>query len=823
MYFKFDRQFNILQLDDTYARLVSIDNGGDLTFEFTYSINQLQAIQKNALTVNVSVLSRKVFGQQLLRDAKLGFLDTKLLINRILTQGLAAKAAIKEQGAYVVSFRSSDITAWINNEAIGQLKSGVPADEIPSLQTTNLVSKPVSELKDANETFPLFQFMGHSSILPENITQLTSASIDLNQTQAIFKSILSHGVDPSYVTQLTHRSVPAVSSFQGLLRPERSQELFWSPISQLVNSYILGDYADPFRTLTSQVPDSTIVQVAQTVTNDVIDIPINLVIPKTARVDGGSDTSHYMVKFDLIDSKTHAIVDSVIKLLDVARHIQLFYTPRKAPVVNLGNADASPHINLTIKQVDSSASSVQIFKKTLNRASVEVEDYVLVGTYPLTKQQQSLMVQVEKPVSSTSLYRVIPVGELGNRGFEYANVVARPTRYMPLKAVSLTARVTDVGVEIEIRNFPPSATSIDVLARNLTAHDREYRNVGGISLIDDATRVSDYLSVVDTSVFEGRVYEYVARVTYSDGISEISGNAVLEFIKATPGKVDLRITDLEVSSDVNEPNVTFNIRSIILDKNIDIVLALLKRQDIKEFFDNDVLREREFLNGLIAHNVQRVDLTTGQREDFGVIIDEFFDDKEFRKNNSVTPLKFGRKYRYEVVTLLRAPETMFEQFVKTSVDPITNKTYTFSPSKFLHPIVLTQGTIVTAAGLATRFSKAPMTHGMLGTSESIEVSFDDQPARIVDPSSARFNRQLNILTWKLEGSIDQIDHFLIVKDVHGVRTLIGKAHSEFEFGNCQYLHPLTIRDSGELRYVIIPVFNSYKMGIPAITNSVIVN
>jgi hypothetical protein len=175
-----------------------------------------------------------------------------------------------------------------------------------------------------------------------------------------------------------------------------------------------------------------------------------------------------------------------------------------------------------------------------------------------------------------------------------------------------------------------------------------------------------------------------------------------------------------------------------------------------------------------------------------------------------------------VTTLLRQPETMFQEFVKTSVDQVTKKSYNFSPAKFLHPLALTKGIIVTSAGLKTRFAKEPMAHGIVGTLQTVEVSFDNQPARVIDASTARFNKYLNVLTWKLEGSISQVDHFLIVKDVHGVRTVIGKAHSDFKFGNCQYLHPLTSRDKGEIKYIITPVFNDYTLGVPVSTNAVIV-
>lgn len=821
MYFRFDRKFNVLKIDDGFARLLRVGASGDLAFEFNYKISQLEAVKRNSLKVNVTVLSKIVPRKPFIPISNGGFNATSTLVRSILTQVIDAKTIVKEQQTHTVAFRSSDISAKINNEILGQLQASPSAQNIQALYSTVLNPVTVGELKNSNQVQPILQYIAHSNLPVSNLETSTSASIDLDSRSVMYEMILRQGLDPSHITNMSHRSVAAIDSLGGLLRPSKVSEQNTDPAVQLLNWYILGEQADPFRTITTQIQDEAVVQVAQSVPQDELEISVPMIIPRFARFQEGATNSQFLVKFDLIDSQTQATIDTIVKPLDVSRHLQLFYTPRKAPLVKTAPSEVSSRVNLEIKQRDQHATRVQVFKKILTRSSTEVEDYVLVGTFPLLSRQASLLVPVEKPVNSAAIYRIVPIGQTGNQGFDYTNVVVRPARYSPLKAVAINAKSTESGIEVEVRQFPPSAVSIEILVRNLTTHETSYRSVGVVNLIDDATRVANYLSVLDTSVAVGRIYEYTARIIYESGTSELSGSAIVDFIKLVPGKVDLRISDLEVTSD-NEPNVTFTMNSIVLDENLDVILSLLKRQDIKEYFNNDIAREREFLKSLIAHNVQRVDLTSGIREDFGVVVDEFFDDRALQKNNAVSPLKYGKKYRYEIATLLRAPETMFEMFVKDRVDELTGKSYSFKPSKFLHPLVLTRGIIVTAQGLRTRYSQAAMSHGLVGTLETVEVSLDEQPARIVSPSTARFDKSLNVLTWKVEGSIDQIDHFIITKDVHGVRTLIGKAHSEFEFGNCQYLHAVGPRDRGELKYIITPVFNDYRTGISSITNSVII-
>jgi hypothetical protein len=76
--------------------------------------------------------------------------------------------------------------------------------------------------------------------------------------------------------------------------------------------------------------------------------------------------------------------------------------------------------------------------------------------------------------------------------------------------------------------------------------------------------------------------------------------------------------------------------------------------------------------------------------------------------------------------------------------------------------------------------------------------------------------------WKLQGNIDNIDHFLITKDSSGVRTLIGAAHSEFLNGNCLKYVKLTNRDNGTYKYIITPIYNDYSVGVPVYTNQITV-
>ena len=822
MFFKFRRRFNLLKVEDTFAHLVEISEEGDLKFEFCYSVKQLDVVQRDALTVRASIVTKVVRRRPILDNSHRGHWNSRQIVGNILRNVSRSKTVIKERELHTVTQRNSDIGAKINNDLIPRLRARIPARDIPELRKTRLVTRALHELRDRNEEVPLFKRVAHSSV--EDIETETSSSIEFEHKRVMRDMIIRQGVDPSHIFNLTSRAVSSRNAFKGILRRSKAQERSYDPAVRLLHRHVFNFKAQPERRQTSQiVSDQIRVQVAELMIDDEIEVPIVLIIPAKKRrlIDRIDDISQFMVKFELIDGKNGTVIDTVTKSLDIGNHIRLYRTPKLPPRVNAVVNELTSRVNLEIKQEDVGAQSVNIYKKIIPRSNVVIDDYQLIGNFELTTKEQALNVQVDRPVDSPSIYRVVAVGDEGNIGSDFTNVVVKPQRYRPNKAIALNTKSLDTGVEVEAQSLPPEAVSIMILARDLSLFEKDFRNVGDVvTLIDEQTREADNFSTVDDEVQAGHIYEYVAKIIYRDGISEQGGNAVHEHVNVAEGKVDISIRDLQVDNDDDQPNVSFTVTSQILDTDVDIIKDLLDKQGIREFFNEELLAQRDFFKDLIAHNVQRVNVTTGVREDFGTITNEFFNDADQRVNNAVTPLELGNNYRYEISTLLRAPETLFEQFVRENVDTVTKKSYRFKPSKFLHPIALNEGTIVTSTGLKTRYSKDAFAHGKVGTTEFVEVSFNKDPASIIELQAANFDKKLNIITWKLQGDIDQIDHFVIMKDQHGVREAIGKAHSEFPFGNVQFLHQLDDEDTGEWSYVVTPVFNDYDMGDEVVSNTV---
>jgi hypothetical protein len=114
-----------------------------------------------------------------------------------------------------------------------------------------------------------------------------------------------------------------------------------------------------------------------------------------------------------------------------------------------------------------------------------------------------------------------------------------------------------------------------------------------------------------------------------------------------------------------------------------------------------------------------------------------------------------------------------------------------------------------------------MTFGKIGSIQVVNVSFHLDKTDIVDQTVSRFDKKRNLITWKVKGPLSDIDHFIIMKDVLGTRTIVGKVAPQSAYGgDCKFIHNLNVRDSGAYQYVIVPVHMNYTVGKIVKTNYV---
>ena len=830
MYFTPPTLLKLLKIDNDYAVMTAVDDSS-YNFDFYYKIATEDAIKNDAYKVRVKVYTKSV-PVQTPRTPTKGRSNPFEFLAGVLGDMINQSTSYMQEQENVICERMSDISAYINNNMIQAVQNSLIANAQAFFkQGFSLVSS--NQLKQTNVNQPiLHQTVG--TLFGNDDALVQSSAVD---TQSVINDMIFRlATDPSNIDNLTHRSVTAYDSVSGLTKKLTSPEVQNSPQQKLLNYVIFNPELDNPSKSTNDVSDLSMVQVLTQQSTSDVEVPVRISIPKSSLKIGNKSNTTVNVRFELLNNKSKLSIDTREFTLNISSHLSNFNVPLVPPTIKLTKSELSSKVNLEIKQVDPKAVSVLLYKKIINpNVQNSGNFYTLIGTYDLTAKQQSLLITVEKQLSVATVYRAIAVGPQNKVSSRYVNVIVPPRKYSPPKFISITTQIVPTGIAVEIRSIPANVSAVRVLSRNLTLHETQYSIVGNDVLPIINVQTDGYVDVIDADVMPGNVYEYVAELIYISGETHQSGCDVIEYVSLQEQKLDINIENLKITDTLNsntQPNVTFTLNTKVLDSNIDAVNAMLHSAGIQDFFKDDVQLEREFLKSLLAHNIQRINLTTSEREDFGIITGTDFSDSALAPSHSVKPLVINNQYRYVITPFLRSPETMFNDFVKTKVDANTFKSYQFKPSKFLHPISLSRdGTIpaltapvsTVAAGTLLNHSKPEIAFGDVGVRKTLDVSLKTNISVVKDAIATQLNRYLNVVTWNISGELRDIDCFVIMKQMNNVRTIIGTAHAEFDDGACRFLHSLTKRDVGQMSYVIVPIFNDYKVGASTYTNIVTIS
>ncbi len=819
MTFVYTEKSNKLRIKNDFATLLNISNDGDLIFSFSYSISQTDVIKfgntkvritvKNGTTKPISIFENKS-GINATNDE---------VVKNITALYTNYSTNIKNNQALTINETISDITAWINNQFISPIRNGTSYKDIQLSYKTKITLKPISEINVNNESFP---------VLYGTSQKLTSVPVESTVKNAISKSMIKYGVDPSEVIELAKERLSTHKNVKGTLFPTSLRRngfdldnIEFSPIRKMFRQIAEND-AGAVSISSDTLSANDLVQVIETVSSDIIEIPAEIKLLKDKIIEDGRVALNTTVKFELLNDK-NVPVDVVTKDLDLAKHIRTYMLPKLSPEVKFSYYKMLNRATLHIKQNDESAIGVKIYIRSIFHSSNEIDDYVFYGQFAIKKSDGIISIPINISRTDTTLFRVIPFGENRIDGFEYTNLVINPeNKRVKYKFVSLIANSTQNGISLAIRELPPDVISFKIIRKNKTIHDNEYSIIGGDNVLVDQTSNDRTYVVIDTSVKSHNVYEYCADLLYKDGTTSKVGNILIEYLPLIENLVDTRIQNLNTTQDDGKLDVTFDLESSLGDGDLDILKKLLDQQEITKYFESDILKERDKLKRLIAHGITRVNLTTGQRENFGVITDKTFQDSKFRKINSVSDLKVGNRYRYDIVTLLRYPETLFQDAQKSVTDQTTKKSYTFKPGKFLNPLTLRIGSIVDKNAQNLMFAKDDMSLGEVGNLVSLDVSFAEDVISIYDVQAERFDKRQTVLTWKLNGSSKLVDHFIIFLNENGLKHPIGKVHSTDEKRVFEYIHLVDQEDIGGYSYIVKPVYRSYLVGTAVSSNKVVI-
>jgi hypothetical protein len=796
----------LLSIDDAKFASVIAVNDDSVDVNVTFFVSQSSVIKQRATSVNVYVKTKSASKSSVLSGVKDRLSDNKKLLRNILINSQLAKSAITQKDVGIIESKRVSTLVNVNKRMLGRMCSvieklgGAQLSTLTELYERRYSIESVSSLRNAYVDKPL---LDRYNVVP-TFEDYQSIDCVSERRNMLFK----HRIDPSLVTLADANSAYSYESLCGLTNSRvnlRYKNVYSiNLLNDVLTDPVINDLS------TKDLRDDDVIVNTQMSYIDNKKLSVVLTIP----IDPESQTLNVVI--DALDLNGN-VLESKTKKLDITNLTINATLPKSAPLVADTIVSKKSFTTLHVNLNDKHADYVTVYKKSISNVTPRLIDdgYELVYD-KLPTHAGNVDVSIDATnVNSTNVYRIIPHGQSKTMSSHFTNVIVSPDRYKLPKIASVTTYSTRNGVIVEVRSFPRDVVSVNIQRKDLTLREKTYTYVGTTTLTSKTS--SEALFFVDSdSLKEFHVYEYVAKLTYKSGLTCVAGSSVIEYLTFIDGIVT-KLSDLAVS--YPDLDVTFSVNTSILSTNTDDVKLLLEKQGMLNYFNNDILNDRNKLQSLIAHNITRVNLTLGIKEDFGVVTDANFSDRAMRSVSMVSDLNQLCDYRYEIAALIRSPETLLESYVKTSVDKSTNKTYKYSPIKFLHPNTLNKGSISNVETTRLRHSKKNMMFGKVGNIEKVDVSFEKNDVSMTDLKAYQQDYSTVIISWKIDGVQSRIDHFIISKMINNVKRVVGKSHPHFANGNCKFLLKLENEDKGDISFIVMPILNDYSNASEYKTNT----
>lgn len=834
------RQSGILSLPDEPGTLEEITKDGKFRYLVRYRVDLARAIRANATVVKIHVSNNPPDN----RDVP-GFtrLNGDQIIQSLLTRQTQRVEINRSFAQSYIATITSDITAMI------------PNDKAKDLTTSKLKKERTDPKLAATQPFLFqdrrFDLVRASDLTQRNISQpvlqtplfqpflSTTAPAQPPQEHG-FNLVMQYGIDPSAVANRTSLYADTERVHAGILqRPAgvAREVLQGASVGAIQPSFgLLNTILGERRTRPSDQTgladnDFAHVLVSEPTNSRVIaeDLFLNL-----------SDLGDQFYLIFSLQDISGVEVERVSTLVHHSRNVAIFTLPVIPPF--LAVTAGKGYNRLEIKQLDPNGAGVYIYRRVLETHTAITEaSYVQITKLPVRVQDGTKWYLDTNPGMKPVIYRVITYNRAELKSHDFSSAVVNPTqKILGVLAnaqqrrlfVSVNLKVIGKTVQVELNDIPTGVLSMRVYRRDLSRHENleESTQIGNTVFMPGLPTQNSRFYLTDTTPVDGRVYEYSVLLIFKDGT---------EFWSTSPGSIEFNSVSNNVISTTSSPiqavnagtdlDIQFNLSSVIADGKVDQIRKAMEQQGILGFFQDDITQNREKLQNLIAYQVSRTDITTGEHSNMGVFIGTKFSDRAVGKNLGVAPPQEGHVYEYTINTHFRSAQSLISTFT-TTVTSLTNPAldYSFRPSKWQHPVTLNAGNLVSATSLQRNHANSDFTFGTVGDILHLRLDLSAVVPSIHDPNVKTLGSGKVLVQWTLKGLNKKIDHFIVTKEEMGMKTVVGKTHALAD-SNLQFIDtpcPSTktranptqsrIPDSTTLDtavvYHITPVFFDYTHG-----------
>lgn len=788
-----NKKSGILKIEDNFATLLEVKtqtNGNEQAkFQFSFKISQLEALKENAYSVLITIRKPSIEVEPSIVPMTRSGVDvsnSRNLINNVLTHKTKLLKINNSQLKNVIVTRTADITSKINNQILRSISTG---DSLQNLGF-NKMKIMVKERSDSNIENEIKN------------KQVYKNQISVDDRKARIELLKIHSTSPADVSLLGDNAISAYASLTGTLRKDyrSSHKPMLSQLSDLYTS----------KNKDQQTKYTTVVEQAF---EEFLEINTPIIINNFLSL---SSTS-VVVSFELLKTikksnggKESFVLDRIDKTLNLLQYLGSLQslTP---PTVELSFNEKQVFIYTKHKkdptQISSETTNIKIYKRTID------ED--LKSRYSLleTKEIRNGLLNNFQRYSydhlpgEISIYRVCMEGSC-----EFSDVVFKSPKNKQSTKLIITPSLTPDGVNISVvNNALPEVIAARLLYKNTTIKQKSF-SFGSSIKFDEKSKNGSFSL---TNLVPYHVYEFTTKLTFKNGIEKVSNySTFLEYVPFS-GNIDAKISELSVGNDVQ-----FSVVAEVVQDQVGFLLSLLTSQ-LAGTYDTTSLSSRPAnLDKFIAFNIIRYNLDRGDVDNLGIIENKgTFIDSQRSSQVSSRQLIQGDRYKYVIYPLVRDPNNVLTDSLEVR-DPETRKIYKLNPRKHRHPLTLRKGTIV-SKNFLDNDPKDDMLYGSLGTSIIIDATIPKTKVEIEKFSVSYFDRNRIILNWNVSGTSSDIDHFVIFKEIDGIKSIIGKSHCFNTSLN--YIYETSKHDIGNIRFSLLPIYMDYSSGAEFSSNYILIS
>lgn len=747
----------VMTIDESSAKIIAEDE--KFHYRVTLHVNLARALRSSSNIVELEIFAEDPNNFRVTQDPQ----DPIKAVRAVLYSAADQKSAAIVRSGKIITTSKVDLTSKVDNSMITSIKNG--SETSAKILEVSSVTKEISTASQAS------------------------------QAQRIYASanVLQAGIDPADANKLTTLAIPAKHVLHGMTTLARISEN-----SEIKRLTFVPKSSQGKITGRQKLTRSTGRSIS-----GFFDIPVEMM----------SEHRYFYIVGKLI-SNVGMVVASTVAKIDHVAALQAFYTPASAPVVRISSTGQG-HVNFEISQIDQKTDKIAIYRRDVKHVTIDALDSNYMKVIELDHFQAGHTKYSDRNTSrNITIYRFVPIGKLGATASDFSSVVYRPPnehiktgpRRPIFWALTIVPQNVDSGIGLRISSFPPSARSIGIVRRDLTLFETKFSFLG---VADPVVRIDDPHSeivVTDTITKFDHIYEYGCVIYTKDGSEHqpVTTTVIKRVVRNNTG-IKLTIDDVNVDDTGFVPDVKFSLRSATQDSVLSTTIANLQSLGLSDVYSAEIEASKSSLSDMITHNVQRIDMSTGEVADFGTITESTFSDVSSRTNSVVQDMVPGRKYRYVVTTQFRSTDTLLDSRIVEKTSEFGIK-YSYSPKKFMNPITLRTGTLLPNDGSSVHHPEDEFRLGSLGNETYIEVSVQETGKTQLQASSA-IKSGRRVLSLSAISRPEEHDYFEIFEITPDSTRTIGRVQST---GMTSYDFVIPDDVSGQM--VVMPIMKNFTQG-----------